>query len=124
MALEPGDELGWVRLAPDDAELILVTRQGKALRFAAADVRRSGRGSGGVRGVRLDDGDEVVGLEVVGAEASLLVVSERGYGKQTALAEYPAHSRWAGGVVTFKVSGRTGPLAAGAGPDRCLLPLD
>jgi len=112
MALEPGDELGWVRLAPDDAELILVTRQGKALRFAAADVRRSGRGSGGVRGVRLDDGDEVVGLEVVGAEASLLVVSERGYGKQTALAEYPAHSRGAGGVVTFKVSGRTGPLAA------------
>ncbi len=112
MALEPGDELGWVRLAPDNAELILVTKQGKALRFAAADVRRSGRGSGGVRGIRLDDGDEVVGLEVVAPDASLLVVSERGYGKQTALSEYPTHSRGAGGVVTFKVTNRTGQLAA------------
>jgi len=112
MALEPGDELGWVRLAPEDADLILVTKQGKALRFAAAEVRRSGRGSGGVRGIRLDDGDEVVGLEVARPEASLLVVSERGYGKQTALAEYPAHGRGTGGVTTFKVGGRTGPVAA------------
>ncbi len=112
MALEPGDELGWVRLAPEDAELILVTKRGKALRFAAAEVRRSGRGSGGVRGIRLDDGDEVVGLEVVRPEAGLLVVSERGYGKQTPLKEYPTHGRGAGGVLTFKVSSRTGPLAA------------
>jgi DNA gyrase subunit A len=50
--------------AGDDA--LLATRQGRAIRFAADDVREfQSRNSTGVRGITLKDGDEVISLSVL-----------------------------------------------------------
>ncbi len=68
MDLEDGDELVFARLAREDDDVVMVSSQGKAIRFAVAELRSASRQSGGVRGMRLADGDdELVGMEVVAA---------------------------------------------------------
>ena len=101
ISLEEGDELGWVRLTSGEDEIILVTEQGQALRFAEDEVRSMGRTAGGVTGIRLEDGDYVTSMEVVEPGGDLLVVTTRGYGKRTRLSEYPVKGRATGGVPTI-----------------------
>jgi DNA gyrase subunit A len=113
MGLEPGDELVFARLAKEDDDVVMVTAQGKAIRFTVAELRSASRSSGGVRGVRLAaTDDEVVALEVVVPDAMLLTVSETGLGKRTGFDEYPRHSRGGQGVLTHNVTARTGRVVA------------
>ncbi len=120
ITLEDGDELGWVRLTPGDAELILVTERGQALRFREEDVRPMKRQAAGVSGIRLEDGDRVASAEVVVPGADLLVVTERGFGKRTPLAEFPVQGRYGKGVVGIGGKVETRGVVAAArvvGPD-------
>ena len=113
MGLETGDQLVFARLARDEDDVILVSSQGKAVRFSATSLRSASRTSGGVRGMRLAAGnDAVVGLEVVSDEAMLLTISETGLGKRTPFEEYPRHSRGGQGVLTHNVTARTGRVVA------------
>ena len=113
MGLETGDQLVFARLARDEDDVILVSAQGKAVRFPATSLRSASRTSGGVRGMRLAAGnDAVVGLEVVSDEAMLLTISETGLGKRTPFEEYPRHSRGGQGVLTHNVTARTGRVVA------------
>ena len=99
--LEKGDELGWVRQTNGKNEIILVTEQGQALRFAEDEVRAMGRGASGVTGIRLDKGDYVTSMEVIEPGGYLALVTRRGYGKRTSLDEYPVKGRATGGVRTI-----------------------
>jgi DNA gyrase subunit A len=99
--LEPGDELGWVRLTHGQDEVIMVTELGQALRFSEQKVRPTGRSAGGMAGVRLEGNDFVSSMEVVEPGADLLVVTAGGFGKRTPLFEYPAKGRGTGGVATI-----------------------
>ncbi|MET0307460.1 MAG: DNA gyrase subunit A [Sphingomonas sp.] len=68
MKFEEGsdDRLIGVSLLTEEDDVLLATRQGKAIRFAATDVREfQSRDSTGVRGARLADGDEVISLSVL-----------------------------------------------------------
>jgi DNA gyrase subunit A len=69
MKFEEGsdDRLIGVSLLTEGDDVLLATKQGKAIRFAATDVREfQSRDSTGVRGARLADGDEVISLSVLG----------------------------------------------------------
>jgi DNA gyrase subunit A len=101
IGLEDGDELYWARLTHGDNEIILVTEQGQALRFAEEEVRSMGRSAGGVTGIRLGTKDKVTSMDVIEAGGDLLLVTTLGYGKRTSLAEYPAKGRATGGVQTI-----------------------
>jgi DNA gyrase subunit A len=103
MHLEDGDELGWARLTSGHDELIIVTAQGRALRFPEGQVRTMGRTAAGVNAIRLRDGDYVTSLDVIEPDADLLVVTASGYGKRTPLTEYPTHNRYTTGVLTTNV---------------------
>jgi len=60
------DRLIGVALLEEGDDVLLATRQGKAIRFAADDVREfQSRNSTGVRGMRLADGDEVISLSIL-----------------------------------------------------------
>ncbi|WP_394440634.1 DNA gyrase subunit A [Sphingobium naphthae] len=60
------DRLIGVALLDESDDVLLATRQGKAIRFQADDVREfQSRNSTGVRGMRLADGDEVISLSVL-----------------------------------------------------------
>ncbi len=114
ITLEEGDQLGWVHLTHGDDEIIFVTEQGQALRFAEANVRPMGRTAGGVNGINLAKGDHVASMEVVEPDGDLLLVTRRGFGKRTSLAEYSPKGRATGGVVTLdqKALATVGTIAA------------
>jgi DNA gyrase subunit A len=101
ITLEEGDELGWARLTDGEDEIILVTEQGQALRFAEATVRSMGRAAVGVNGIKLDKDDHVASMEVLEEGGELLVITTGGYGKRTALSDYPPKGRATGGVQTI-----------------------
>lgn len=101
ISLEEGDELGWARLTDGENEIILVTENGQALRFAEASVRSMGRAAGGVIGISLSGGDHVASMEVVEEGGELLVITTGGSGKRTALMDYPPKGRATGGVQSI-----------------------
>lgn len=101
ITLEEGDELGWARLTDGEDEIILVTEQGQALRFAEASVRAMGRAASGVNGIRLEKGDHVASMEVLEEGGELLVITTGGHGKRTPLTDYPPKGRATGGVQTI-----------------------
>lgn len=112
MDLEEDDELIGAKLAHADDDVLLITAQGKAIRFSVEELRSASRTSGGVRGIRLSNGDSVVSLNLTPRDSELLVVTEYGYGKRTPIDEYPRHSRGGSGVITQKVTDKTGNVAS------------
>ena len=112
MNLEADDELIGAKLAHADDDVLMITAQGKAIRFTVEELRSASRTSGGVRGIRLAEDDRVVSLNLAPKGSELLVVTERGLGKRTPVEEYPKHSRGGGGVITLKVTEKSGPVAA------------
>jgi DNA gyrase subunit A len=111
MDLEEDDELIGAKLAHADDDVLMITAQGKAIRFTVAELRSASRTSGGVRGIRLAKGDTVVSLNLAPKGGELLVVTENGYGKRTPVDDYPTHNRGGGGVITSKVTEKTGLVA-------------
>jgi DNA gyrase subunit A len=101
ISLDSGDELGWVRLTHGKDDIIMVTENGKALRFSETVVRTMGRQAGGVAGIQLSGADRVASMEVVEPDGDLLVVTAQGYGKRTSLNEYPRKGRATHGVQTI-----------------------
>lgn len=66
MKLDEGDRLIGVATCDESHDVLLSTRQGKAIRFPIDKVRVfAGRSSTGVRGMRLADGDEVISLSIL-----------------------------------------------------------
>jgi DNA gyrase subunit A len=60
------DRLIGVELLTEGDDVLLATRNGKAIRFMATDVREfQSRTSTGVRGVRLLEGDEVISMSIL-----------------------------------------------------------
>ncbi len=60
------DRLIGVSLLKEDDDVLLATKCGRAIRFAATDVREfQSRTAAGVRGARLQDGDEVISLSIL-----------------------------------------------------------
>jgi DNA gyrase subunit A len=111
--LEPGDQLGWVGLTGGKDDLILTTREGKALRFHEQQVRPTGRTTMGVSGIHMQGGDQLIGMSVVEKDACLLVLTEKGYGKRTKIEEYIPKTRGTLGVTTISqpAKGQIGSLA-------------
>ncbi len=106
--LKENDEVVKVVLTNGNSELMLTSKNGKAIRFNEEDARELGRNSSGVRGIRLQDKDEVIGLEIVNPLDSILTVTEKGFGKRTKLEEYALIRRGGKGVRNIKVSEKNG----------------
>jgi DNA gyrase subunit A len=111
--LDQGDELQWVSPSTGENEVILVTAQGRSIRFHEKDVRSTGRATRGVRGIKFkSDEDEIVSMSVIRSdEDQLFTLSEYGYGKMTKLKDYPTQGRGGSGVFTFKVRDKTGNVS-------------
>ena len=114
MGLADHDALGWVRLTSGKDDVIIVTEEGKALRYSEEEVRPMGRPAAGVKAINLSKTDEITSMEVVEAGGDLLVVSEGGIGKRTPLDDYPTKGRGTGGVLTTDAKSleRIGRIAA------------
>lgn len=94
-------------------EVMLVSRQGQAIRFPHTEVRPMGRSAAGVIGMELEDGDSVVALiPISNPEHALFTLSENGYGKATPLEEFRTTHRGGKGIRAFQVTEKTGPVVA------------
>ncbi len=110
--LGKGDELIDVRHASEGDEVVLVTRNGKGLRFRQTDVRAMGRATGGVKGITLKGGDDVLSMDVISDDAAdLFMITDKGYGKRTALSQFRAQGRGGQGVIAAKTGNGRGRLA-------------
>jgi DNA gyrase subunit A len=109
--LKPGDEMIDVLLTNGKDEIILVSRNGQAIRFKEALVRSMGRATAGVIGMRLGQGDEVIAVGPASAGEELISVTQQGYGKRTPLKEYPTKGRGGKGVIGHSLTRKTGLLA-------------
>lgn len=108
--LRDGDELLKVKMTHGDADIIIATRNGLAIKFNEQDVRPMGRTASGVRAIRLKDDDYAVCLDIAVEGEKFLVISEYGYGKRTPLDEYKVQNRGGMGLLTYKVTDKTGPV--------------
>lgn len=108
ITLDEGDKLKIVKLTDGYKDIIIGSRHGKAIRFNEADVRATGRGARGVRGIRLIGDDYVVGMDIVRDDATLLTITENGFGKRTQFGEYRKMNRGGQGVITIISSIRNG----------------
>ena len=111
MNLKRGDELIAGRAASVDDDAILVSSDGRAMRFKVGTLRVASRSSGGVRGMRLRGDAKVIGLIIDCDGDDLLVVTEHGAGKRTPISEYPTKGRGGNGMLTFRITEKTGPVA-------------
>ena len=112
VGLDEGDELVEVRLTEGDMDLIVATRQGKAIRFREGDVRLLSRGSRGVRAIKLGDDDEVIGMSEVRDDHTLMTITSNGYGKRVNFDEYATHHRSGQGMINCRPSEKLGTVAA------------
>ena len=103
------DEIMEVVLSDERAEVMLLTRDGRAIRFEEKDVSIMGRTAQGVKGIDLRGDDRVVGVILVRRDSAVLTMSEEGWAKRTPLSDFPLQKR--GGLGTMAIP----PGASGGG---------
>ena len=112
MKVKSGDEVVSAKNCKEDDDVMMVTQNGKSIRFAITDILSRSRQAGGVRGMLLDKKDSMVSMDVVVPESRLLVISKNGYGKLTDLEKYRPQKRAGSGLKTMNVTKKTGAIAA------------
>jgi DNA gyrase subunit A len=110
LELEEGDVLVGTAVTTGDCDVMLLSSEGKAVRFKEGDVRAMGRTARGVRGIKLGDGHEMISLIIPREGGRVLTVSENGYGKRTEMSEFPTKGRGTKGVIAMQTSERNGTL--------------
>ena len=99
--VKSGDEILDVALSDGAAEVMLLSRAGRAIRFPEDEITVVGRSAQGVKGMTLK-GDEVVGMLMIRRDSTVLTVSENGTGKRTPVSDFPLQKR--GGLGTLAVA--------------------
>ena len=115
MKMAEDDQLISVHPCAEDDNILMATRNGKAIRFKAEDVRIfRGRDSSGVRGIKLLGDDQVVSMAILHDPENqyILAVTENGYGKRTKAEDYRITGRGGQGVANIETSERNGPVVA------------
>jgi len=118
ITLNEGDELVWGKVTTGKDNIMLITHDGKSIRFSETEVKTSQRDTKGVKGITLKAGDYVIGVEVfrddpeIFKEHSLMIITANGMGKRTLLEQYPMQKRSGMGVKVSEITKRTGPVAA------------
>lgn len=102
ISLDEDDDLIGVKLTNGEQDIIMGTRDGKAIIFHEEDVRVMGRTAHGVKGITLEAGDQVVGMDVVRKDGEVLTITSEGYGKRTPVNEYRITGRGGKGVINIK----------------------
>lgn len=123
IVLKDNDSLIKAQVTDGNNYILLVTHQGKSIKFKEADVNPTGRASQGVKGISLKKDDAVIAASTFEINPirpddkrkkffrEILVVTENGLGKRTDVDEYPEQGRGGQGVKVAELSDKTGNLA-------------
>ena len=111
VSLVDDDELVEVCLTDGNADVLIFSSAGKAIRFSEKQVRPMGRSARGVRALNLKADQSVIAMLICTGDqqgGKVLVATENGYGKRTDFSDFPAKNRGGQGVIAIKVNGRNG----------------
>ncbi len=108
--LDDNDRLVSSVLTTGSEEVILITRNGYALRFAETMIRAIGRATRGVRGIFLSSSDELAGILRIIQDNHIMVITENGYGKRVAYDNFTPHGKGTRGQIVYKTNERTGEI--------------
>ena len=112
ISIKDGDELAAVSLVKDE-QLILVTKNGMAIRFDSKEVSATSRATSGVKGINIGADDEVVAaIPVRNTNDKLAVFVSGGMAKKFDLSELPVQKRAGKGLMCYKPTDSTGKVAA------------
>ncbi|MPN01680.1 DNA gyrase subunit A [bioreactor metagenome] len=94
--------------------ILLITKLGMSIRFAADTIPAMGRVSGGVKCIKLEKNDEVIYSALVPDEGEVLTITDKGFGKRSPMFEYELQGRNGKGLKTFdlKKNGANGTCIA------------
>lgn len=121
--MRDGDELITARVTDGNQFILLVTYNGKSIKFDEKEVKATGRDTMGVKGINLKKDDYVISMETFNKTSQtpedkrrkffreILVVTEKGLGKRTSVDEYPSQKRSGQGVKVAEVTEKTGKIA-------------
>jgi len=113
LSLDEKDQLISACLTDGTKEILLSSREGKAIHFVEDDVRDMGRTARGVRGITLGKNDFLVSMDILSpgtVGSSILSVTENGFGKRSPVEDYRLQSRGGKGIITVKTTARNGKL--------------
>ena len=108
IGLDEGDEIAGVRLTNGDAQVIVATRMGYAIRVEEQKIRAMSRSAHGVRAIKLREDDFVVSMARVREGATVLTVTDKGNGRRVELDSYRIQNRGGKGMLNYKVSEEKG----------------
>lgn len=119
--LSSDDALVSVRKTTGTDHVLLLSKEGKSIRFSEKNVRPMGRATSGVKGMNIDSKDELISMETFpekheaegkGTFRDMLIITEKGIGKRTKIDLFPLQKRSGKGVKAATVTAKTGKLAA------------
>lgn len=108
VGLDEGDEIAGVRMTDGNAQLIVATRNGYAIRLEEDKIRALSRSAHGVKAIKLRDDDCVVSMARIREGASLLTITDKGYGRRVELESYRIQGRGGYGLKNYSVSEEKG----------------
>jgi DNA gyrase subunit A len=109
ISLRKKSELLMARLTDGKKDILIGTKQGKAIRFKESEIRPMGRQAAGVKAISLASKDEIIGMIVADSKDKFIfTASEKGYGKKTEISLYPRHRRGGRGVINLKINRKIG----------------
>nr|VFJ57072.1 MAG: DNA gyrase subunit A [Candidatus Kentron sp. FW] len=115
--LREDDNLVAAAVTDGEQDLMLASSGGKITRFSEKNVRATGRGAIGVRGMRIPTNERIISLIIV-KPGLVLTVTENGYGKCTPADEYAPKGRGGMGVISIQTSNRNGAMVGALLVDR------
>ena len=113
LSLDEKDQLISACLTDGTKEVLLSSREGKAIHFVEGGVRDMGRAARGVKGITLGKDDFLVSMDILSPGAvgsSILSATENGFGKRSPIEDYRLQSRGGKGIITVKTTARNGKL--------------
>ncbi len=109
---DESDQLVSVQISNGNEDVLVASSGGKCIRFSEKDIRPSGRGSRGVRAMRLLDDAKLVDMCVMKENCELLTITENGFGKRVKPVDYRRQTRGGIGVSAGKLNEKTGMVVA------------
>jgi DNA gyrase subunit A len=119
LTLNEGDELVHVESTDGSKDIMLITKNGFAVRYSEDAVRSIGRSGQGVRSMNLQNLDTIVSMLVLDPkeESDVFIITEFGFGKKTNSNEYRSlNGRYAKGTRTINTErkSRNGQIVCAA----------
>ena len=109
ITLTDGDEMLSADITTGENEILMACTSGKCIRFSEKDVRKTGRGSMGVKSIALDEGEVVVDMEIIRHDGvEVVTITEKGFGKRTPIEEYRVQGRAGKGIKAGNFDENTG----------------